>query len=181
MGQFKLFHLIQMSSYFSTNVDFVYLCFPLFTIVFLCLPLFTFVYLCWNDTSMHSFVLVRSMNSYFVLNWSACFKTYKLQYHLPTKEFFLLIGIQSEIDFGISIFLCQNVQTKEGGGQVRTKSEHPNFLHQYQPGENVGKWIFLSDCVGVGKKTQPTHKSWIFGGNICQSYLIIYQWLSDTI
>ena len=32
-------------SYFSTNLDFVYLCFPLFT----------FVYLCSTDASMHKF------------------------------------------------------------------------------------------------------------------------------
>ena len=38
--QFEIFHLIQMFSYFSTNID--------------------FVYLCWNDASMHSFVLVSS-------------------------------------------------------------------------------------------------------------------------
>ena len=46
--QFKLFHLIQMFShfsYFSTNLDFV----------FLCLHLFISVYLCSNDASMHKF------------------------------------------------------------------------------------------------------------------------------
>ena len=54
--QFKLFHMIQMFSNFSyilTNVNFVYLCLPLFTFVYLCLPLCTFVYLCSTDASIH--------------------------------------------------------------------------------------------------------------------------------
>ena len=33
-------------SYFSTNHDFVYLCFHLLTFVYLCLPLLNFVYIC---------------------------------------------------------------------------------------------------------------------------------------
>ena len=38
----------------------------------------------------------------------------------------------SEIGFIISNFLCQNVQTTLGG-EVWTKSEHPNFLRPYLP------------------------------------------------
>ena len=66
--QFNLFYMIQTFlnfSCFSTNLDFIYLCLPLFTFVYLCLPLFTFVdlclhlftfvYLCSTDASMHKF------------------------------------------------------------------------------------------------------------------------------
>ena len=57
--QFKLFHMIQMPSHFSyssTNLDYVYLHFPLFTFIYLWLPLFTFVKMMHLWTN---FVLVR--------------------------------------------------------------------------------------------------------------------------
>ena len=41
--QFKLFHMIQMflnSWFFSSNLDFAYICLPFHTFVYLCLPLF---------------------------------------------------------------------------------------------------------------------------------------------
>ena len=44
----------------------------------------------------------------------------------------------SEMDFVISNFLCQNVQTTVGGGGVRAKSERPNFLRPYLPNGGGG-------------------------------------------
>ena len=43
-----------------------------------------------------------------------------------------------KIDFVLSDFLCQNVQTTVGGGAVRVKSERPNFLHPYLPNGGGG-------------------------------------------
>ena len=43
-----------------------------------------------RKTESHSLITIekkgfRSLDSFFVLNWSPCFKTYKLQHHVPTQ------------------------------------------------------------------------------------------------
>ena len=51
----------------------------------------------------------------------------------------------SEIDFVISNFVCQNVQTTVGGGGFQTKSERPNFLCPYLPnGEGAAEFWTMS-------------------------------------
>ena len=65
----------------------------------------------------------RSMKSFFVLNWSTCFKTYEVPTQALSEKKSLFDW--SEIGFIISNFTL--------GGEVRTKSEHPNFLRPYLP------------------------------------------------
>ena len=46
--------------------------------------------------------------------------------------------------------MCQNIQTTVGGGEVRAKSEHPNFLCPYLPNGGGGGQQMFGQCPKFG-------------------------------
>ena len=91
----------------------LYLCTLALVFVYLC----TFVFLCTVSLyfCLISIVLTIHLHASKHINFSITYQPKPYQ----RKITFLLIRILSEVDFVLSSFLCQNVQTMVGGGGLQ--------------------------------------------------------------
>ena len=101
----------------------------------------------------------RFLSSFLVLNWSTCYKLQPKPYQ--KKSSFYLIRILLEINFLLSNFLCQNVQTMVrwvGGGspnQVWTPklfafTPAPNRISDNGHGHTSPQWAPMWHFVNMG-------------------------------